>query len=111
MTQLAAGADRTLALSDAIPDDHVVAYYVDDRKLRISVPRVDDRLLRIRRPVHLRRSGVPAVRGLLAGMTIVCQCHGSRFDITTRAVISGPAIAPLNVYEVHDLEGSIHIRA
>jgi 3-phenylpropionate/trans-cinnamate dioxygenase ferredoxin component len=44
-------------------------------------------------------------------MTIVCQCHGSRFDITTRAVISGPAIAPLNVYEVHDLEGSIHIRA
>jgi 3-phenylpropionate/trans-cinnamate dioxygenase ferredoxin subunit len=41
----------------------------------------------------------------------MCQCHGSRFDITTGAVINGPAIKTLNVYEVQEVEGSIQIRA
>ena len=44
MTELAADAFRTLGPSDAIPNDFVVPYYLDDRKLRISVARVDDRL-------------------------------------------------------------------
>jgi nitrite reductase/ring-hydroxylating ferredoxin subunit len=41
----------------------------------------------------------------------MCQCHGSRFDITTGAVITGPATEPLNAYEVQEVEGSIQIRA
>ena len=41
----------------------------------------------------------------------MCQCHGSRFDITTGAVINGPATEALKVYEVQEVEGSIHIRA
>ena len=40
----------------------------------------------------------------------MCQCHGSRFDITTGAVINGPATEALNVYEVQEVEGSIRIR-
>ncbi len=41
----------------------------------------------------------------------MCQCHGSRFDITTGAVIHGPATEALHVYEVQEFEGSIQIRA
>jgi 3-phenylpropionate/trans-cinnamate dioxygenase ferredoxin subunit len=41
----------------------------------------------------------------------MCQCHGSRFDITTGAVINGPATDALTTYEVHEVEGSIQIRA
>jgi len=41
----------------------------------------------------------------------MCQCHGSCFDITTGAVINGPATAPLTIYEVQEVEGSIHVRA
>jgi nitrite reductase/ring-hydroxylating ferredoxin subunit len=41
----------------------------------------------------------------------MCQCHGSRFDIITGAVIDGPATKALNVYEVQEVEGSIQIRA
>ena len=41
----------------------------------------------------------------------MCQCHGSRFDITTGAVLNGPATKALDVYEVQEVEGSVRIRA
>jgi nitrite reductase/ring-hydroxylating ferredoxin subunit len=41
----------------------------------------------------------------------MCQCHGSRFDIITGAVIDGAAANALKVYEVQEVEGSIQIRA
>jgi 3-phenylpropionate/trans-cinnamate dioxygenase ferredoxin component len=41
----------------------------------------------------------------------MCQCHGSRFDVTTGAVISGPATDPLEVYEVQEVDGDVQIRA
>ena len=41
----------------------------------------------------------------------MCQCHGSRFDVTTGAVINGPATEALNVYEVREVAGSIQVRA
>jgi 3-phenylpropionate/trans-cinnamate dioxygenase ferredoxin component len=41
----------------------------------------------------------------------MCQCHGSRFDATTGAVINGPATKALNMYEVQEVEGRIQIRA
>jgi nitrite reductase/ring-hydroxylating ferredoxin subunit len=47
---------------------------------------------------------------MLTGMTIMCQCHGSRFDIATGAVINGPATEPLDLYEVRQVEGCIQIR-
>jgi cholesterol oxidase len=39
------------------------------------------------------------------------QCHGSRLDITTGAVIYGVATEPLNVYEVKEIRGVIQVRA
>ena len=57
-----------------------------------------------------RRRLVPAVRGLLTGTTIMCQCHGSEFDITTGAVVGGPASQPLSVYEVQVIDGSVRVR-
>jgi nitrite reductase/ring-hydroxylating ferredoxin subunit len=41
----------------------------------------------------------------------MCQCHGSRFDIVSGAVINGPATDPLNVYEAREVDDSIQIRA
>ena len=41
----------------------------------------------------------------------MCQCHGSRFDIATGAVINGPATEALNVYEVQEVDGDLQIRA
>jgi hypothetical protein len=44
MTVLATDAFRRIGPGDAVPNDFVVPYYLDDRKLRVSVARVHDRL-------------------------------------------------------------------
>jgi len=111
MTDLAADAFRTVGRDEAIPKDSVVPYYLDDRKARISIARVDDRLYAFDDICTCTDEGCPLSGGLLAGTTIICQCHGSRFDITTGAVIDGPATEALNVYEVQDVDGNIKLRA
>ncbi len=111
MTELAAGAFRTIGPGDAIPNDFVVAYYLDDRKVRISVARVDGRLHAFDDLCTCAAESCPLSGGLLTGTTVMCQCHGSRFDIATGAVVSGPATEALRVYEVQEAGGDLQIRA
>jgi nitrite reductase/ring-hydroxylating ferredoxin subunit len=110
MTGLSTDALRSVGPGDAIPNDFVVPYYLEDRKLRISVARVDDRLYAFDDLCTCAEEACPLSGGLLTGTTIMCQCHGSRFNITTGAVIIGPATEALNVYEAQEVEGSIQIR-
>jgi len=111
MTVIATDAFRSVGPGNAIPNDFVVPYYLPDRKVRISVARVEDRLYAFDDLCTCGAEACPLSWGLLAGTTIMCQCHGSRFDITTGAVINGPATEPLTVYEVQEVEGSIYVRA
>ena len=104
-------AFRTVGPADAVPNDFVVPYYLTDRKLRISVARVDDRLFAFDDLCTCAEPAGPLSGGLLTGTTLMCQCHGSRFDITTGAVINGPATKGLHVYEVQEADGRIQIRA
>jgi len=111
MTEFTGSPFRTIGPDDAIADDSLVPYYLGDRKLRISIARVDDRLYAFDDLSTCTDEPCPLSGGLLTGTTIMCQCHGSRFDITTGAVVNGPAAEALNVYDVHAAEGSIQIRA
>ena len=111
MTQLAADAHRTLGSSDAVRDDFVVPYYLADRRLRISVARVDGRLYAFDDLCSCGEAPCPLSGGLLTGTTIMCQCHGSRFDVTTGAVVNGPATRAMTVYGVDEIDGSIRIQA
>jgi nitrite reductase/ring-hydroxylating ferredoxin subunit len=112
MTELATSAGfRTIGPSDAIPNDFVVPYYLDDRKLRVSVARVGNRLFAFDDLCSCSERSCPLSGGLLTGTTLMCQCHGSRFDVTTGAVVNGPATEPLTLYEVQEADGDIHIRA
>jgi 3-phenylpropionate/trans-cinnamate dioxygenase ferredoxin subunit len=101
---------RTLGPGAAIPNDFVVPFYLDDLKRRISVARVGDRLYAFDDLCTCAERACPLSGGLLTGTTLMCQCHGSRFDITTGAVIAGPAPTPLHVYEVQQADGNIEIR-
>jgi len=111
MTELASDIFRTIGPSDAIHNNFVAPYYLYDHKRRIAIARVDQRLYAFDDLCTCTDESCPLSGGMLAGTTIMCQCHGSRFDIATGRVISGPAIEPLNVYEVFEVEGSIQLRA
>ena len=111
MTEPATDTFRTIAPGNAILNDVVVPYYLDDRNRRIAIARVDHRLYAFDDLCTCTEEACPLSGCLLTRTTIMCQCHGSRFDITTGAVINGPATDALNVYDVQEVEGSILIRA
>jgi nitrite reductase/ring-hydroxylating ferredoxin subunit len=46
-------------------------------------------------------TGCSLARGKLQGTTVTCGCHGSQFDITTGAVLRGPAQRPERSRSVH----------
>jgi nitrite reductase/ring-hydroxylating ferredoxin subunit len=46
---------------------------------------------------HLRCS---LANGRLEGTTVTCACHGSQFDITSGAVLRGPAQSPVRSWAV-----------
>jgi nitrite reductase/ring-hydroxylating ferredoxin subunit len=40
-------------------------------------------------------TGCSLARGTLTGTTVTCGCHGSQFDVTSGAVLRGPARRPV----------------
>jgi len=82
--------------------DHAICQAED----QIAIARVDDLLYAFEDLCTCSDESCPLSVGMLTRTTIMCLCHGSRFDIATGAVLNGPAIAALNLYEVQILEGS-----
>ena len=43
--------------------------------------------------------GCSLAEGDLEKTTVICPCHGSEFDVTSGAVLQGPAREPVETYE------------
>jgi len=110
MTESAHKMFRTLAVGATIVADAVVPHYLSDRKLRIALARVDGQVYAFDDLCTCADQTCPLSGGLLSGRTLMCQCHGSRFDVGTGAVLRGPATVPLQVYEVQEVDGEVRVR-
>ena len=49
--------------------------------------------------------GCSLANGSLEGTTVTCACHGSQFDVTSGAVLRGPAQRPVRSHPV-EVRGS-----
>jgi nitrite reductase/ring-hydroxylating ferredoxin subunit len=101
-------AFRTLDYTGKLPDNYVNPYYLEDLQRRISIARAGGKLYAFED--LCKHEGCPLSAGLLTGTTIMCQCHGSKYDITTGAVLRGPATEPLATYEVREENGKMQVR-
>lgn len=54
-------------------------------------------------------SGCSVAKGTLEGTTVTCPCHGSQFDVTTGAVVRGPATDALPSYKVKIDRGMVMV--
>jgi nitrite reductase/ring-hydroxylating ferredoxin subunit len=103
-------AFQTVGPSSAIPDDFVVPYYLEDHKLRVSVARIAGRLYAFDDLCPCAEPPCPLSGGLLEGTTLMCQCHGSRFNVTSGAVVAGPSTEGLTMHEVDEVDGEVRVR-
>lgn len=51
-----------------------------------------------------------SVDGEVDGTTLICNCHGSEFDLRTGAVLIGPADRTLRVAAVRVVDGRVEVR-
>ena len=51
--------------------------------------------------------GCSLANGELDGTTVTCACHGSQFDVTSGAVVRGPAQRPVRSRQVKVQDGAI----
>jgi 3-phenylpropionate/trans-cinnamate dioxygenase ferredoxin component len=49
--------------------------------------------------------------GDLEETTVICPCHGSEFDVTSGAVLQGPAREPVETYETRVEGGGLEVRS
>jgi nitrite reductase/ring-hydroxylating ferredoxin subunit len=52
----------------------------------------------------------PLAKGELENTTVTCPCHGSQFDVTTGAVLRGPAEDPVESYPIRVEDDTIQIQ-
>jgi nitrite reductase/ring-hydroxylating ferredoxin subunit len=85
-----------------VTEGSMKAYVIDDMK--IAVANVDGTLHAFGNLcTHTR---CPLTKGDLDGTTVTCRCHGSQFDVTTGAVLQGPATEPVPSFPAR-IEGNV----
>ncbi len=99
---------HTVGRGDRLPADYVNPYYIQDLKLRVAVARVGGKLYAF--DELCPHGSCPLSAGMLTGTSIMCQCDASKFDITTGAVLEGPATEGLSLYEVREEDGALQVR-
>ena len=94
-------AEVTVTTLDQLENRELASFDVSGN--RVAIARVGDALYGFGDLCTHRECSLS--KGSLEATTVTCPCHGSQFDVTTGAVVRGPALEPVRSYPVR-LEGS-----
>jgi|SoiMetStandDraft_5_1073268.scaffolds.fasta_scaffold01849_3 nitrite reductase/ring-hydroxylating ferredoxin subunit len=94
-------AEVTVTTLDQLENRELASF--DVRGNRVAIARVGDALYGFGDICTHRECSLS--KGNLEATTVTCPCHGSQFDVTSGAVVRGPALEPVRRYPVR-LEGS-----
>jgi 3-phenylpropionate/trans-cinnamate dioxygenase ferredoxin subunit len=95
----------TVGPADAVSDGDMAAFEVEGDK--VAVANVGGTLHAFGNVCTHRQC--PLAKGDLEDTTVTCPCHGSQFDVTSGAVLSGPAEDPVSSYLVRIEDGAIQV--
>ena len=101
----AAGDLRWVAVAgaDELEDGQARAFAADGE--RVALARVGGEIYAVRD--ECSHDDGPLGDGTLEGCAIQCPRHGARFDVRTGAVLSMPAIAPIDSFQVRIEDGQV----
>jgi nitrite reductase/ring-hydroxylating ferredoxin subunit len=92
-----------IGAADAVPVGEMRMFDVSGMKVNVS--NADGRLFGYEDTcTHM---GCSLANGELEGTVVTCACHGSQFDVTTGAVLRGPAQRPVRSVPVTVEDGQI----
>jgi nitrite reductase/ring-hydroxylating ferredoxin subunit len=98
----------TVGRADEIPEGEAKAFPVNGEEIAVS--RVTGTLYAFSDICTHRQCNL-SLGGEIEGTSITCECHGSTFDMTSGAVLEGPATEPIATYTVRDESGDLQIEA
>jgi nitrite reductase/ring-hydroxylating ferredoxin subunit len=55
--------------------------------------------------------GCSLAEGDLEETTLTCRCHGSQFDVSSGAVLRGPAQEPVKTHKTREEGGNLEIES
>jgi nitrite reductase/ring-hydroxylating ferredoxin subunit len=103
---LAAGSFVTVALAERVAEGGALCVTV--RGTAIALFNVSGKFYALANAcVH---EGGPLCEGQVVGNTVICPLHRSRFDVTTGAVVRGPADRPQPSFPVRVVNGEVQVR-
>jgi len=97
----------TVGRADEVPEGTVRAFEVGGQQ--VAVTRIDGALYGFGDTCTHR--GCSLATGEVLGTAIECECHGSVFDMTSGAVVEGPAEDPVPTFAVRDEGGELQVEA
>jgi nitrite reductase/ring-hydroxylating ferredoxin subunit len=98
------GESVTVGRVDEVPEGEATAFEVAGTT--IAVARLGDRVVAFS-DICTHRGCNLSMGGEIDGTAITCECHGSMFDMTTGAVLEGPATEPIATYPVREENGDL----
>ena len=98
----------TVGRAEDVAEGEAKAFVVGDDEVAVS--RIDGALFAFSDICTHRQCNL-SLGGEIEGTTIQCECHGSVFDMTTGAVVEGPATEPVATFEARELDGDLQVAA